>query len=141
MLAASVLKAKASVSTIPHRAHGVVVSHPLRMRKALGSIPSGSINEFWDCLHIMAAGYGLPFCASPDTWLPVVGCYPPAATSYPHAPGYRLPVVTPLPPVIGYRLLPSPRPLLPVTGCYTPAPGYPVTGWLPVVTRYPIAGC
>jgi hypothetical protein len=25
------------------RAHGVVVSHPLRMRKALGSIPSGSI--------------------------------------------------------------------------------------------------
>ena len=23
-------------------AHGVVVSHPLRMRKALGSIPSGS---------------------------------------------------------------------------------------------------
>ena len=28
-----------------HGAHGVVVSHPLRMRKALGSIPSVSI--FW----------------------------------------------------------------------------------------------
>ena len=28
----------------PHRAHGVVVSHPLRMRKALGSIPSVSIS-------------------------------------------------------------------------------------------------
>ena len=26
-----------------HRAHGVVVSHPLRMRKALGSNPSVSI--------------------------------------------------------------------------------------------------
>ena len=26
-----------------HRAHGVVVSHPLRMRKALGSIPSVSM--------------------------------------------------------------------------------------------------
>ena len=26
-----------------HGAHGVVVSHPLRMRKALGSIPSVSI--------------------------------------------------------------------------------------------------
>ena len=28
-----------------HRAHGVVASHPLRMRKALGSIPSVSIFE------------------------------------------------------------------------------------------------
>ena len=28
------------------RAHGVVVSHPLRMRKALGSIPSVSILSF-----------------------------------------------------------------------------------------------
>ena len=28
-----------------HRAHGVMVSHPLRMRKALGSIPSVSIFE------------------------------------------------------------------------------------------------
>jgi hypothetical protein len=27
------------------RAHGVVVSHPLRMRKALGSIPSVSIAQ------------------------------------------------------------------------------------------------
>ena len=34
-------------------AHGVVVSHPLRMRKALGSIPNGSIFALtemsWDC--------------------------------------------------------------------------------------------
>ena len=29
------------------RAHGVVVSHPLRMRKALGSNPSVSILSFW----------------------------------------------------------------------------------------------
>ena len=29
--------------TIDHRAHGVVASHPLRMRKALGSNPSVSI--------------------------------------------------------------------------------------------------
>ena len=28
--------------TLHSRAHGVVVSHPLRMRKALGSNPSGS---------------------------------------------------------------------------------------------------
>ena len=38
------------------RAHGVVVSHPLRMRKALGSIPSVSIPyNFWNLvvwLHI-----------------------------------------------------------------------------------------
>ena len=31
-----------SQATIATRAHGVVVSHPLRMRKALGSNPSGS---------------------------------------------------------------------------------------------------
>ena len=30
------------VMVFEHRAHGVVVSHPLRMRKALGSNPSGS---------------------------------------------------------------------------------------------------
>ncbi len=30
-------------TSFEHRAHGVVVSHPLRMRKALGSIPSVSI--------------------------------------------------------------------------------------------------
>ena len=29
------------------RAHGVVVSHPLRMRKALGSKPSGSTSGGW----------------------------------------------------------------------------------------------
>ncbi len=29
---------------IAHRAHGVVVSHPLSMREALGSIPSVSIS-------------------------------------------------------------------------------------------------
>ena len=32
-----------SQATIATRAHGVVVSHPLRMRKALGSNPSVSI--------------------------------------------------------------------------------------------------
>ena len=32
-----------SVEARCHWAHGVVVSHPLRMRKALGSIPSVSI--------------------------------------------------------------------------------------------------
>ena len=35
---------------VEQRAHGVVVSHPLRMRKALGSIPSVSI-----CVHMRAA--------------------------------------------------------------------------------------
>ena len=35
-------KTKTDTTTSQHRAHGVVVSHPLRMRKALGSIPSVS---------------------------------------------------------------------------------------------------
>ena len=37
------------------RAHGVVVSHPLRMRKALGSIPSVSIS-FVPHTYILKAG-------------------------------------------------------------------------------------
>ena len=34
---------KSEVAKLPSGAHGVVVSHPLRMRKALGSIPSVSM--------------------------------------------------------------------------------------------------
>ena len=37
-----------------HRAHGVAVSHPFHMRKALGSIPSGSMCGMG--LHRAAAG-------------------------------------------------------------------------------------
>ena len=37
---------------VVNRAHGVVVSHPLRMRKALGSIPSVSII----CCHALVDG-------------------------------------------------------------------------------------
>ena len=40
---------------MPLRAHGVVVSHPLRMRKALGSIPSVSIGQ-WTSVHRSGAG-------------------------------------------------------------------------------------
>ena len=40
-----------------NRAHGVVVSHPLRMRKALGSIPSVSII----CCHVFV-DVALAFC-------------------------------------------------------------------------------
>ena len=36
-------------------AHGVVVSHPLRMRKALGSIPNVSIGQ-WTSVHRSGAG-------------------------------------------------------------------------------------
>ena len=36
----------ALIESICHRAHGVVVSHPLSMREALGSIPSVSIHGF-----------------------------------------------------------------------------------------------
>ena len=41
-----------------HRAHGVVVSHPLSMREALGSIPSGSIlsGDIAQCVERLAAG-------------------------------------------------------------------------------------
>ena len=35
---------------IHHRAHGVVVSHPLSMREALGSIPSVSIMALPWCM-------------------------------------------------------------------------------------------
>ena len=38
-----------------HGAHGVVVSHPLSMREALGSIPSVSIFFFVLILCLMAA--------------------------------------------------------------------------------------
>ena len=41
--ASSVCSTERSFSRCSHGAHGVVVSHPLRMRKALGSIPSVSI--------------------------------------------------------------------------------------------------
>jgi hypothetical protein len=44
------------------RAHGVVVSHPLRMRKALGSIPSGSICQ--DVILMPCV-----FALVPTTWL------------------------------------------------------------------------
>jgi hypothetical protein len=37
------------LAKIASRAHGVVVSHPLRMRKALGSNPSGSIVAACGC--------------------------------------------------------------------------------------------
>ena len=39
-----------NVANFKHRAHGVVVSHLLRMRKALGSIPSGSISKLVNCI-------------------------------------------------------------------------------------------
>ena len=46
------------------RAHGVVVSHPLRMRKALGSIPSGSIHKCFTSRKSVA-------CLLPNVNLPV----------------------------------------------------------------------
>ena len=49
----------ASFSGVPLRAHGVVVSHPLRMRKALGSNPSVSMlwpHHFADSPTFTAAG-------------------------------------------------------------------------------------
>ena len=57
-----------------HGAHGVVVSHPLRMRKALGSIPSVSIFAFlfhilgsienprWNGLRSLSLPPGRPTC-------------------------------------------------------------------------------
>ena len=50
-------------------AHGVVVSHPLRMRKALGSNPSGSI--FLPparCLWPLASSSPVPSRARPPRW-------------------------------------------------------------------------
>ena len=38
-----------AVTSFMQRAHGVVVSHPLRMRKALGSNPSVSTFHFTGC--------------------------------------------------------------------------------------------
>ena len=47
-----------------HGAHGVVVSHPLRMRKALGSNPSVSISRA-----------GLPSCSCQDKARKPLSCY------------------------------------------------------------------
>ena len=49
----AVAEAIPTVKECSHRAHGVVVSHPLRMREALGSIPSVSILQICKILaHI-----------------------------------------------------------------------------------------
>ena len=47
-------------SPVPYWAHGVVVSHPLRMRKALGSNPSVSILPRW----LRALGHSI--CTAPN---------------------------------------------------------------------------
>ena len=58
------------------RAHGVVVSHPLRMRKALVSIPSVSngicplFNGGWD---VYFRWYGCYSCSFTTTW-EIAGC-------------------------------------------------------------------
>ena len=54
---------------VVNRAHGVVVSHPLRMRKALGSIPSVSII----CCHVVVDWVSAFNVASPFNFRKLAG--------------------------------------------------------------------
>ena len=57
------LHSKARIQMKSSRAHGVVVSHPLRMRKALGSIPSVSIFHAPFCWCFLVRGRFQLACA------------------------------------------------------------------------------